>query len=258
MTSLTEIASTTVTAQESLHEVNSTVNPITNNETMQGNAQSTSHNLVSVSSKALDYKSYAENFRHIETRKIDKTTSDFVYYELIDVEWVRSHLGLPGYSDADGNMLAFGVKFGVEFKFTLYSFSQQQGALIFATLPANLRDLAMFAYPYVTADLTNFDPKKAIQVQDMTQLNHKLVSFGGETQVYMRLPFMSTHDFYTYGRGLLGTIMVRMFNNLECVEGVFDEINLKVEARCYDYQLFGAAHTTKSRSFGEYLSGKYT
>lgn len=157
-----------------------------------------------------------------------------------------------------------GVKFDMEYKFTLYSSSQQQGALIFYYFPgfsistANADPIISYTANQTSNKFfTNGDPLGGIPSTVLNnQLPHKIISFGAETELIMTVPYLTKYDFIPIQNWPIqdswGAIRVDVFDPLVVRSGTYDTVTVRVERRATNISFIGPSFVESISSMGSY------
>lgn len=251
-----------ITAAPAVRQDYEIANPVVVSGSVQGPSASTSHDHSSNTCKAETLISYAEKFRFITTFVMDKSKKrgDRLYTSSFDIHTVNVLLG---------KMFRSYIlhKFTFELKFTIYSSSQQQGALIFAQYPfdfsrmSGIGDNSGFGLGDIFQDTYYSSPVDipSIALVAATQSNHTIISLGAETEVILKLPFCSSYDSYMYDydyAAFFAQVQVLVFDPMQCNAATNDVVTIRLEARRTDIDVSAPIwETTGPISVGEYAFG---
>lgn len=212
------------------------VSPVIQEGVIDGPAPSQSRDIQSVTTKMETALSMTEKWKLIGNYTVSKSSTGQIDYFDVGMLFMANHCPIPFVIDTSNSEVYYTqsfCKFDVQFKFTIYSSSQQQGALIFAMLPFSSALLDYFN------KMSGRDDK--LGPLDLTQFQHRIISLGRNTEYIMTVPFMSKFTMHPVGDNCPWSRMIfSVFDQLQCVEGTYDKILLKVETRLVNIAVSGS------------------
>lgn len=213
-------------------------------------SSSTTHDTVSNSNKQEDVQSLAEKWRYFDTLSIDKSFNGWSY--TFDTNTIKNDIGLiiGGFStDTDCNYV--GWRGDLQIKFTLYSSSVQQGALLFSryNFTPDSKFFELMNKFYLQGYNGPLLAGENLRIQMMTQTDYKLVSLGAETELIVTLPMLTRFDFtpFDYFSYDFSSIFVHYFVPMKTVSGAYDKAPLRIEMRMQNFQLIGSKFNTSDK-----------
>lgn len=228
---------------------------------------SLSHDHQTNDTRSENLQSFASKWRYYRNNLIETSSAIGVgarfYASLADYAAI-STVGNPLLSTVtERNLYDFahaGIRFDVEYKFTIYSSSQQQGALIFSYYPGMAGSGQGYSEEYERLNgpiygSTGIDYDEDTRSNWM-QIPYKIVSFGGETEVVMTIPFSTKYDFicprtYPYTASW-GHIQMKVFDPLVVKSGTYDKVHIRVERRLVDVKMIGPNFNKDVVNMGDY------
>lgn len=260
-----EISNSTVSSPPGvIQQDTEIVNPVSLDVSM--GALTLSHDHETNDQKIETIESFVSKWRFYESKIIETSSSGVVgtwWSSLRDYRHIAT-IGNPHLSDAGmfSDYAHAGIRFDLQLKFTIYSSSQQQGALIFVYWPGmctrthspftntNLLGLDGPIYGEKKPDL-NYET-----IETYLQLPYKVVAFGGETEVVMTIPFSSKYDFIPtrnyHVDAAWGCIQMAIFDPLVVKSGTYDKVNIRVERRIVNLKLVGPNYNKDIVDMGDY------
>lgn len=236
----------------------------------------TSHDKTTNDYKQESILSFYSKWRLVSNKVIDTSTDGVIDYFNANLEllWHHCSLGNPSYSRTNTGAVNFftqrahvGVRFDVNYKFTIYSSSQQQGALYFAYSPALFNkngfvdscESILYMQKGKTISVQELNVSNPTLKESYLQLPYKVVAFGGETEVLMTIPFLMKYDYadtkmipdgFTWGQ-----IIVGIFSPLVVRELTYDKVTLRTDVSFSNVEFVGPNFKTDQTGMGNYNYG---
>lgn len=145
--------------------------------------------------------------------------------------------------------LAAGVAMDLDFKFSVVSNIQVQGALIFAYAPFNIEKWSQYLHKNQGADAFTLTDAKAF-----IQLEHTILNLGTETEVIVTVPYVGA--FETIGfehRDLdIGSIGLGMLEELTWVGAASAKLYVRAEVRARNVRVTGRYFDGSIKAMGNH------
>lgn len=245
------------------------------NITPLGGIPSTSKDTQSNDSKQESLESFLSKWRYHSTDLVETSSTGRIGVWSWNTNYFRQNcIGFPLTEQTPAvitNMhrgAYIGVRFDIEYKFTIYSSSQQQGALIFAIWPimysrsdrmANIFHVANTEPIYDDQGLVRALRPAELTLSDLTQLSHKVVLLGATTEIIIKLPYLSKYDFLPlaeWDEGMaLSSIVCNVMEPLKVRSGTYDKVTIRTEYRFTNVKYVGPAFSNTDTLMGQYAHG---
>lgn len=231
-------------------------NPIYLSPTMTGMLTSYSKDRVSSTMKATNIADILGGWKRLRSKTIDKSAAAWT---IID-DHSNTMTGTLKYMTTalireGAYNLHQSYRWHKQLKYTIYSTFQHQGALMFVVSPFNIGSSTSLY------SINRFDESRYINYSPnyktepgiwMTQLPHKIVSLGQNSEVIIDLPYTGHYDsideaHFDY---LLHYVGVYMMDPLQTVEGVADTVRMVVDYKM-ELETIGANFESSVQGFGE-------